>query len=211
MDTKIILKRLGFEEVHTGGGCTALQKCFEDGTSILITDGDASIEDGLENGLCIGFENADGQADLQVEVKNPKDIIKLVEEENRYTKGLDMILNSKFKIHGFKNYDLARNVRKGWTGNLWRLGYTAHVARLDNDGTIHGTKFDWVSEDVKEAFIYFCKSLPHYTQKERLDHYGADTPQIWIQAKGQHELIFSEEVVVDILANVADQKQKEGK
>ena len=215
MDTKIILKRLGFEEVHTGGGCTALQKCFSDGTSILITDGDASIEDGLENGLCIGFENADGQADLQVEVKNPKDIIKLVEEENRYTKGLDMILNSKIKVYNFKNYDITPDLgergsdRSGWTGSLWRLGYTAHVARLDNDGTIHGTKFDWVSEDVKEAFIYFCKSLPPYTNRERIEHYSGVPSED--ERDCTHEYIFSEEKVVDILATIEDQKQKEGK
>ena len=181
MDTKIILKRLGFEEVHTGGGCTALQKCFSDGTSILITDGDASIEDGLENGLCIGFENAEGQPELQVEVKNPNDVIKLVEEENRFTKGLDMILNSKFRVYNFKNYDVMPHCsnelsRSGWTGSLWRLGHTAHVARIDNDGTVHGTKFEWMDEKLrgngKEDFEKFCKSLPPYTNRERIEHYS---------------------------------------
>ena len=207
MDTKIILKRLGFDEVHTGGGCTALQKCFSDGTSILITNnGGATIED-MDEGLIVGFENADGEAELQVIVENPKDIIKLVEEENQFSKGLDMILSSKFRVYNFKNYDLDRNVRKGWTGSLWRLGRTAHVARIDNNGTVNGTKFDWMSEG-KEDFRNFVKSLPHYTQKERLDHYGKHTHQIWIQAKGQHELIFSEEVVVDILATIEDQIQK---
>ena len=217
MDTKIILKRLGFDEVHTGGGCTALQKCFSDGTSILITDGDASIEDGLENGLCIGFENAEGQPELQVEVKNPNDVVKLVEEENRFTKGLDMILNSKFRVYNFKNYDITPDLgergsdRSGWTGSLWRLGHTAHVARIDNDGTVHGTKFEWMDEKLrgngKEDFEKFCASLPPYTNRERLEHYKAIPTED--ENRGCHvEYIFSEEKVVDILATIEDQIQK---
>ena len=203
MDTKIILKRLGFDEVHTGGGCTALQKCFSDGTSILITNnGGATIED-MDDGLIVGFENTDGEAELQVIVENPKDIIKLVEEENRFTKGLDMILSSKFRVYNFKNYDLDRNVRKGWTGSLWRLGRTAHVARLDNDGRPNGTKFDWMSEG-KEDFRNFVKSLPVYIMKERMDHYGNHTHPNHEQIK----CTFSEEIVVDILATIEDQIQK---
>ena len=213
MDTKIILKRLGFEEVHTGGGCTAMQKCFSDGTGILITDGDASI-DNLDDGLIVGFENADGEADLQVEVKNPKDIIKFVEEQNRFTQGLRMILNSKFMVTGFKNYDLTPDLgergsdRSGWTGNLWRLGQTAHVARLDNDGTPHGTKIDYVvgNSSHQESFLAFCNSLPKYTRKERLDHYGITDKG----GKEKLERVFTEEIVVDILATEEDQIQKGG-
>jgi len=215
MDTKIILKRLGFVEVHTGGGCTALQKCFNDGTSILITNnGGASIED-MDDGLIVGFENAEGEAELQVIVENPKDIIKLVEEENRFTKGMDMILNSKFRVYNFKNYDTTPDLgkrgsdRSGWTGSLWRLGHTAHIARIDNDGTVHGTKFKWMEErgNGKEDFEKFCKSLPKYTRKERLDHYGIID---YATLTDKFERIFTEEIVVDILATKEDQIQKGG-
>ena len=216
MDTKIILKRLGFDEVHTGGGCTALQKCFSDGTSILITNnGGATIED-MDDGLIVGFENADGEAELQVIVENPKDIIKLVEEENRFTKGLDMILSSKFRVYNFKNYDITPDLgergsdRSGWTGSLWRLGRTAHVARIDNNGTVHGTSFDWMKETVrndgKEDFEKFCASLPPYTNRERIEHYSGVPSED--ERDCTHEYIFSEEKVVDILATIEDQIQK---
>ena len=215
MDTKIILKRLGFEEVHTGGGCTALQKCFSDGTGILITNNGGASIDGMDNGLIVGFENADGEAELQVIVDNPKDIIKFVEEQNRFTQGLRMILNSKFMVTGFKNYDLTPDLgergsdRSGWTGNLWRLGQTAHVARLDNDGTPHGTKIDYVvgNSSHQESFLAFCKSLPPYTTKERWLHYSIVDGGF--KEKNNIERVFTEEVVVDILATEEDQIQKE--
>tara|TARA_B100001964_G_C14017067_1_gene502067 strand:- start:143 stop:784 length:642 start_codon:yes stop_codon:yes gene_type:complete len=211
MDNKTILKRLGFEEVHTGGGCTALQKCFSDGTGILITDGDAST-DNLNSGLVVGFENADGEPELQVEIKNAKNIIKFVQEGNRFTEGLERILNSKFQVSAFKNYDLDDSShRSGWTANLWRLGHTAHVARLDNDGTPHGTKIDYVGyyagNGGEESFLAFCNSLPKYTQKERWLHYGIT--EDYKIGLSKNECIFTEEVVVDLLATEEDQKQKE--
>ena len=221
MDTKIILKRLGFEEVHTGGGCTALQKCFSDGTSILITNNGGASIDGMDNGLIVGFENADGEAELQVIVDNPKDIIKFVEEQNRFTQGLEMIFKSKFRVYNFKNYDLDETSdRSGWTGSLWRLGQTAHVARLDNYGRL-GTNIDYVvgNSGGEESFLAFCNSLPKYTRKERLDHYGITDkvrhlkvqPPVQIKVECiKVECIFTEELVVDILATKEDQIQKGG-
>ena len=123
---------------------------------------------------------------------------------------MERILNSKFQVSAFKNYDLAgASDRSGWTGNLWRLGHTAHVARLDNDGTPHGTKIDYVvgNSGGEESFLAFCNSLPKYTRKERWLHYGI-TKDYKI-GLSKNECIFTEEVVIDLLATEEDQKQKE--
>ena len=211
MDTKTILKQLGFEEIQTGGGCTAMQKCFSDGTGILVTNNGGATTEGMDDGLIIGFEDSEGQPHLQVVVEKPKDILKFANEySNPFTEAFESILDSKFKIHNYKNHTLdASSDKTGWTGTLWRLGHTkciGHASKSDNGRVV----IKW-KEDGEAIFRKFCIGLPSYTRKNRYEHY--DILPIGYTKGEVRQLdqyfVFSEEVVVDILATKADQIWKE--
>jgi hypothetical protein len=208
MDTKTILKQLGFEEIQTGGGCTAMQKCFSDGTGILVTNNGGATTEGMDDGIIIGFEDSEGEPHLQVIVEKPKDILKFTNEYlNPFTEAFESILDSKFKIHNYKNHTLDESSdRTGWTGTLWRLGHTkciGHASQLDNERV----EIKW-KEDGEDIFRKFCIDLPSYTRKNRLEHYGINTDDLSKRELDTY-LVFSEEVVAITLANQADQIWKE--
>ena len=67
------LKGHGFSGWDTGGGCMALRKNLADGTLLMITNLDAGL-DGMQDGLCLGLEDKEGNPILELWVDNPKNI-----------------------------------------------------------------------------------------------------------------------------------------
>ena len=96
---------------------------------------------------------------LQVVVEKPKDILKFTNEYlNPFTEAFESILDSKFKIHNYKNHSLDESSdRTGWTGTLWRLGHTkciGHASQLDNERVVIKWKEDGESIFRKFFWIY---------------------------------------------------------
>jgi len=67
------LKENGFSGWDTGGGCKALCKNFADGTLLMITNLDAGLDE-MQDGLCLGLEDKEGNSILQIWVDDPKNI-----------------------------------------------------------------------------------------------------------------------------------------
>ncbi|WP_455233432.1 hypothetical protein [Geopseudomonas aromaticivorans] len=66
------VKDYGFELHHSGGGCMALVKRLEDGSSIWLTDSDAGLPDPNDpDDIIIGRFNAEGE---QVAYANLRDV-----------------------------------------------------------------------------------------------------------------------------------------
>jgi len=59
MKLKDKLEKLGFYNWHTGGGCQALRKDFEDGTFFMVTDDDGIGFENLESKVMVGFYDAE--------------------------------------------------------------------------------------------------------------------------------------------------------